>query len=162
MENLYFSSTFKMKYYHPSIQFIPHDLTFNSSFHWISSIWCGDLCCHKGWADGRGQDFSVPSAMGHAPSETRWKLHFIPWSPEPLSLDDAIQLPCSVPICIWGSILHDDCSKDAIPQKKGISVFPSRAVCSKWDPYSGWRVDLKYETQMTLFLKPFWTQFLKI
>lgn len=74
-----------------------------------------------------------------------------PWSPEPLSLDDAIQPPCSAPVYIWGSALHDDCSKDAIQQKKGISVFPSLTVSSQRDPNSGWRVDLKYEIQMDLF-----------
>lgn len=49
--SVFFPLLFEMKYDYPSIQFVPLDLTFNSSFHWVSSIWCGGsgaLCCHNG------------------------------------------------------------------------------------------------------------------
>lgn len=108
-----FPLLFEMKYYWPSI-IVLLELTFNSSFHWVTSIWCGGsgaLCCLNGLADRREWDFSSPTAMGRTPQEGRWKLHFIPWRPEPLSPDEGMQHPCSAPIYIWGSFLHGgDCS----------------------------------------------------
>lgn len=152
-----FSILFEVKYYCLSIQFIPLDLPFNSSVHWVSFFWCGRseaLCCNMGFADKRDCDFSTPRAMGCASQEGRWKPHCIPWGPEPLSLDGGMQQPCSAPMYTWGSFLHDGSCTDPIQKEKGILGFTSFTISSKRGPNnSGWRVGLKDEAQNESILR---------
>lgn len=61
---------FWKKRYCASTQFILLDFPFNSSFHWVSSIWCGGsraLCCHNGLTDRREWGFWTPPSTGRVP-----------------------------------------------------------------------------------------------
>lgn len=105
---------------------------FNSSFHWVSSIWYGEsgaLCCHKGLADRREWGFSTPTTMGCTPQEGRGKLHSIPWGPDPLSLEGGTQQPCSVPRHLWGSFFMASVALTLYKRKKKKFQYSYHSQC---------------------------------